>query len=335
MTFAVNMKAAARRSATKHNAVLAFGFFFLPTSTRAQMVNRTVWLASQAGRLDELAQLPPAMFNRVTLERALRVAAANDHAEIVSFLLRVGVTNQDAPAMARPPLQTAARHNSADAMHVLIEAKANANVDTSIWPTVVVAAENGATACVQLLAVAKADLAATDCNGFTSLCAAAQRGNISMLHLLLQHKASVDMREPITVAARHGHMNAVRALILAKADINSTDVNRVTPLIAAAQAGHADVLLLLLQSKADAMNFKPIPGWSALSAAATAGHTSVVRCLLHHAPALAAVVTRAHIRNIIGKIPAGSTPLDIARIYQHADVIALLVAATSSQETYK
>ena len=152
-------------------------FFFPPTTTRVQMAESTVWLASQAGRLDELAQLPAESFDPLTLKRALQVAAANDHAEIVSFLLRVGVTNQDAPAMARPPLQTAARHNSADAMHVLIEAKANANVDTSMWPAVVIAAEHGATACVRLLVLAKADLTATHfC--VPPVCAAARNGDV-------------------------------------------------------------------------------------------------------------------------------------------------------------
>ena len=102
------------------------------------MANCIVWLASQAGRLDELAQLPADMFDDKTLKRALYVAAANDHAEIVRFLLRVGVTNKYAMRLQQP-LRSAARYNSADAMRALVEAKADVYCDTIqgnrlVWP---------------------------------------------------------------------------------------------------------------------------------------------------------------------------------------------------------
>ena len=54
------------------------------------MADHTVWLESQAGRLDELAKLPSELFDRLTVGRALCVAAANDHADTVRFLLRGG-----------------------------------------------------------------------------------------------------------------------------------------------------------------------------------------------------------------------------------------------------
>ena len=180
---------------------------------------------------------------------------------------------------------------------------------------------------MRVLVLAKADLAATKYNGFTPICAAAHNGDISMLHLLLQHKASVDMRAPITWAAGHGCVDAVHMLLLAKAP----NGHQCTPLISAAHHGQVDVMLLLLQAKAGAMHCWELSGWSALSAAASGGHTAEVRCLLQHAPALVTVATRQHIRRASVEIPAGATPLDVARRFQHAGVAALLKAATSSQ----
>ena len=300
------------------------------------MANSIVWLASQAGRLDELAQLPRELFDHVTLQRSLYVAVANNHAGIVRFLLRAGVTINNNAHLLRNALHAAARYDSADVLRTLVEGKADVNNATNrTWSAVVTAVEHGATACLQVLVLAKADLTATK-DDLTPVCAAARNGDMGMLHLLLQHKASADMRKPITLAALDGQVGAVHVLLLAKANIESSSCNLdSTPLIAAANHGHVAIMLLLLQAKADAMHCWKLSGWSALSAAASAGNTAAVRCLLQHAPALATVVTREPIWRGNVKFPAGTTPLDIARRFKHADVISLLVAATSSQKTYK
>ena len=240
-----NTAAIARLGATKHTAVVAcvVQFFFHP---RAQMANRTVWLASQAGRLDELAQLPPQLFDHVTLMRALCVAVANDHAGIVSFLLRA---DMDTAHLLRNTLHAAARHDSADVMRALIEGKADVNDATArTWSAVVTAVEHGATTCLRVLVLAKADLTATK-DDLTPVCAAAWNGDVSMLHLLIQHKASVDMQAPVTWAARAGHVGAVHVLLLAKADVEAPNYG-CTPLIAAANHDHVDVIMLLIQAKA-------------------------------------------------------------------------------------
>ena len=104
------------------------------------MANRRVWLASQAGYLDELAQLPAELFDPRTLERALHVAVTNDHAAIVRFLLRVGVTNNYAIGL-QGSLNSAARYDSTDALRALIKAEARVHRDRDDWPAVVVAAE--------------------------------------------------------------------------------------------------------------------------------------------------------------------------------------------------
>ena len=67
------------------------------------------------------------------------------------------------------------------------------------------------------------------------------------------------------------------------------------PLYEAAKYGHVNVMLFLLRAKADAMHCNSIYGWSALSVAASAGHTAAARCLLQHAPALADVATRVYV----------------------------------------
>ena len=92
------------------------------------MANRIVWLASQAGRLDELAQLPPALFDDITLIQAVYVAASNDHAGIVRFLLRAGKNNNTHlpwNTFLNMSLNFAVWYDSADTLRALVLAKAD------------------------------------------------------------------------------------------------------------------------------------------------------------------------------------------------------------------
>ena len=58
---------------------------------------------------------------------------------------------------------------------------------------------------------------------------------------------------------------------------------------------------------------------------------AAVRCLLEHAPALSTVATTGMSFYKSVDICTGSTPLDIARRFQHAAIVSLLLAATSGQ----
>ena len=296
------------------------------------MADLRVWLASQAGRwqeLEELRVLAPELFDRNTLAQALRVAAANDHAAVVHVLIRGGASASgvgDFVLLPPTPLFAAMKHDSADAARALLETKASTDGCTTIT-----AAGQGAVSCLKMLVLAKADLATCDAFGCTAVSTAAHHGQIGTLRLLLQTKACVAKGAPVTAAAQCGHVDVVQLLLSAKADLEATSSDGQTPVFEAACSGHTNVIRLLLRAKADATRCTHWAGKCPLFVAAAGGHVAAVQCLLAHDPALAAAVTlkRCHILDI--PVPVGSTPLDVARLIQHNEVVSILVAATASR----
>lgn len=80
-------------------------------------------------------------------------------------------------------------------------------------------------------------------------------------------------------AARAGNADTVRTLLESpNADVNGVDENGNTPLIEAARFGHDEVVRALLIAKADA-NAKNNEGKTALMLASEGGHDETVRAL--------------------------------------------------------
>ena len=304
------------------------------------MADLGVWLASQAGRwqeLEELRELSPELFDPYTLKLALRIAAANDHAGVVRVLVRAGASIsgvgdfvcQPTPLFAATKhdsaLFAATKHDSADAARALLETKASTDDCTPIT-----AAAHGADSCLKMLVLAKADLAACDVFGYSAVSTAAGNGQIGTLRLLLQTKACVAEGAPVTAAAQCGHLDVVTLLLSAKADIDAASYDGQTPVFAAACYGHVTVLRLLLRAKADATRRTGRAGRCPLFIAAVNGHVAAVQCLLAHDPALATVVTLNGCKELGRTIPAGSTPLDVSRQFHRDDIASLLMAATAA-----
>ena len=262
------------------------------------MADLSLWLASQKGRCREVEVLSTGQIYQQTLQDALHVAVVNDHADIVSILLRTGVHTD----RTYNPMLASLRLDSANALHTLIGSKASVNRRTFWGLCTVAAAGHGAMKCLQVLVMAKADLTLADVNGRTPVMAAAAQGCVGVVHLLVQGKADID-----------------------------ASYNGDTPVLAAARSGHAHVVNLLIQAKADASRCTDYSNASPLLVAAAGGHAAAVRCLLAHAPALAAVATRRESYVMPMKIVAGSTPLDVARLFRHDDVVSLLVAPTANR----
>ena len=237
--------------------------------------------------------------DRQTLRAALHVAATNNHAGVVSILLRAGAHFGSSDSV----LYAALHHDSADALRTLIEAKLYVNGLNSSGRFTVAAAGHGAMKCLRVLALDKADLSLADTAGVTPASAAAARGCVDIVHLLVHGKADIDG------ADRWGH----------------------TPVFMAAYFGHMHIVHMLIQAKADATRCADYSNASPLLLAAAGGHAAGVRCLLAHAPALAAVATRRGTFYLDVEITAGSRPLDVARQFGHNDVVSLLVAAMAGR----
>lgn len=117
---------------------------------------------------------------------------------------------------------------------------------------------------------------------WTPLLKAAQSGNSSGVHSLLQNGADVNFidrggKSALSLASGEGHTKIVHDLINCGAEINTRDQEGCTPLRAAARFGSPGIVTLLLKHGA-------IPDLAdnnqrtALRAAAWGGHTNIGKC---------------------------------------------------------
>lgn len=99
---------------------------------------------------------------------------------------------------------------------------------------------------------------ARNCTGWTPLHTCANSGDKDVFKLLMQARADLDARNPITgnehalhVASRAANMDIIEILLAADAEVNCKDSLSRTPLHLAASMSHADCVGLLLRSRAD------------------------------------------------------------------------------------
>ena len=117
------------------------------------------------------------------------------------------------------------------------------------------------------------------------MCRAAQFGLVNVIKLLLDYGASLQAAitlhdlTPLHLAARHGHVEAIKILLANKASIIARDKDGLTPLLIAAKYNQTSVLSLLLSAYADC-NAIDNDENTALIFACKCGSYTVVRMLL-------------------------------------------------------
>lgn len=122
--------------------------------------------------------------------------------------------------------------------------------------------------------------------GFLPLGLAALHGKASAVEFLLDHGASVDLRDKLgntalLSAAIGGYRQIIQVLIDRGADVNAQNNNGDTALMMASKNGHVEVVQQLLDAHAD-INARNNKGNTALYLASQSGHLWVVLILLNH-----------------------------------------------------
>ena len=90
----------------------------------------------------------------------------------------------------------------------------------------------------------------------TALVYSAKKGHIDCLRVLLDAGADVNAKNEdgntsLIYSAKKGHTDCLSALLDAGADVNAKDKNGVTSLMYSARNGHSDCLRALLDAEAD------------------------------------------------------------------------------------
>jgi hypothetical protein len=131
----------------------------------------------------------------------------------------------------------------------------------------------------QALAAAGAEVNHSDNDGWTALYVAATHGRVEGMRALLaagadaNHHATSNGYTALNVAAWNGHMETTRALLAARAEVNRADHDGWTALCAAAWNGRVEVVRALLAA-GTAVNHATNDGWTALYVAAWKGKKS-------------------------------------------------------------
>ncbi|KTC99374.1 ankyrin repeat domain-containing protein [Legionella erythra] len=141
--------------------------------------------------------------------------------------------------------------------------------------------------------------------------------------LLTRKKAEItDWNQPILydatllwIACQNGHLDVVKALINARADVKAYTNDGSTPLHIACQNGHLDVVKTLITARAQVNLARTDDGATPLWIACYNGHLDVVKTL---------ITARADVNQAL--TTTGITPHDIARKRGHTEIARLLKA---------
>jgi ankyrin repeat protein len=204
-------------------------------------------------------------------------AAYQGDAARVAALIKAGADVRATNHFGASPMGEAARRGDTEVLRRLLKAGADPESPNAEGQTALMAvARTGNIEAAKLLLKHGAKIDAREhWGGQTALIWAAAQNQVDMVRFLLSKGADINARStvrdwqrrvtaegrpkdmnhggftPLLYAAREGHVECVRTLIKARADLNLTDPDGTTPLVLALMNGHWDAAKLLIDAGAD------------------------------------------------------------------------------------
>ncbi|KAI5748263.1 hypothetical protein M8J77_023609 [Diaphorina citri] len=220
-------------------------------------------------------------------QQAMVAAAAQDHTEIVEYLLDMAEVRPDAQdsLTGETALTIASLHGGHATCLALLNRGANVSVvNSKNLSPLMLAVKEGHWATAEKLLQHHAPLDQTDGSHKTPLMIAAQEGHVGLLELLLDKGADI-LREDgegltaLSWACMRGRIQAVTYLLDRGALINTADKTGRTPLDLAAFQGNPQLVQLLLDRGA-MIEHVDINGLRPLDRAISCRNVPVVQCFL-------------------------------------------------------
>jgi ankyrin repeat protein len=212
---------------------------------------------------------------------ALMAASQNGYLEVVQALLDAKADVNAKASNGATALMIASFRGHQDVVRALIDAKADVDAKLSGSATALLFAM-GNSGSMEEWAAGKLD--GYQANGLTALMLASLRGHVEAVRTLLDAKADVNagaaqLSTALMMASQNGHLEVARILLEDGANVNAKTSNGTTALMLASFRGQQAVMRVLLDAKADA-NARTDLGFTPLITAAQNGHLAAVRALL-------------------------------------------------------
>lgn len=283
--------------------LILIGLFWTTTANSWPLPEAELSLAAMNGNFSTVERLIKEGFDVNTSQgdgtTALHWAASRNDLRMTLLLLEAGAEVKAQTRLGRiTPLFMAAQSGNAEIIQALLESGADSASASGIGTTpLMLAAASGSAESIDALVNAGSDVNARDANqGQTALMFAAARGRAEVINVLAKSGANLDAKSNVMTqardpkgsssdknkgskvlalggmsalhfAAREGHLDALRELVEAGADVNSqTASDKMSTLTLAIINGQFDMAKYLLEKGADPSTAS-IEGTTALFAA--------------------------------------------------------------------
>lgn len=214
---------------------------------------------------------------------ALMVACEENNLQCVEALLNGGADANMVPNSGYPAALRCALYGSLECLTFLHRHGIDVRVIVDGYNALKVACAEGHVKCAAYL-IANGALDDDSCpiDNLDYLMVSAKYGRSKCIELLVQAKVDPNRRSiygftPLFSACDSGNVASVCCLIQANVDVNICGDNGLSPLMVCCNSGHCVDLLLRTKANPNVV----VHGWCALSYAAQAGHSDIVRTLVN------------------------------------------------------